>query len=81
MWYPPFCKIVSVHFQGNVENIVAKTAKYFKHCRKTQNISQKIQVLGPVPSYISKIKTNTDGRLFLNAKMTITWVRYFHKPK
>ena len=57
MWYPPFCKIVSVHFQGNVENIVAKTAKYFLNtAEKTQNISQKIQVLGPVPSYISKIK-------------------------
>ena len=35
MWYPPFCKIVSVHFQGNVENIVAKNGKiFFKHCRK-----------------------------------------------
>ena len=52
-----FVKIVSVHFQGNVENIVAKTAKYFLNtAEKTQNISQKIQVLGPVPSYISKIK-------------------------
>lgn len=35
MWYPPFCKIVSVHFQGNVENIVAENGKiFFKHCRK-----------------------------------------------
>ena len=48
---------MSVHFQGNVENTVAKTAKYFLNtAEKTQNISQKIQVLGPVPSYISKIK-------------------------
>ena len=42
---------------GNVENTVAKTAKYFLNtAEKTQNVSQKIQVLGPVPSYISKIK-------------------------
>lgn len=55
--YPPFCKIVSVHFSGSVESKVEKAAKFFLDAaRKIGKVNQKIQVLGPLPSYISKIK-------------------------
>lgn len=57
MWYPPFCKIISVHFQGVSETLVPQTARYFvKELGDIKKLSQKIQVLGPIPSYISKLK-------------------------
>ena len=57
MWYPPFCKIISVQFQGASEGLVAQSAKYFvKAVGDIKELNQKIQVLGPIPSYISKIK-------------------------
>ncbi len=57
MWYPPFCKIISVQFQGSSEGLVSQAAKYFvKAVGDIKDMGQRIQVLGPIPSYISKIK-------------------------
>ncbi len=58
MWYPPFCKLVSVHFQGSSELFTARAARYFvKEIGDIQSIGQRIQVLGPIPAYISKLKS------------------------
>lgn len=57
MWYPPFSKIVSVQLQGSSETLVSQAAKYFvKEVRNLSELNQKIQILGPIPAYISKIK-------------------------
>lgn len=57
MWYPPFCKIISVMFMGSDEERTAHTARFFvEKLPKLKEQEQKIQVLGPIPSYISKIK-------------------------
>lgn len=57
MWYPPFCEIVSVQLQGSSETLVPQAAKYFvKELGDISGLGQKIQMLGPIPSYISKIK-------------------------
>lgn len=57
LWYPPFCKIISVLFQGTVENTVSQGARYFLDSLDNMDTAnQKIQVLGPIPSYVSKIK-------------------------
>ncbi len=57
MWYPPFCKIVSVHFQGASETLVPQAARYFvKEMGELSGMGQKIQLLGPIAAYISKIK-------------------------
>ena len=57
MWYPPFCKIISVHFQGSSENTCANASRFFaKSLGDLKRFGQKIQLLGPIPSYISKIK-------------------------
>lgn len=57
MWYPPFSKIVSVQLQGGSETLVAQAAKYFvKEVGNLSELNQKIQILGPIPAYISKIK-------------------------
>lgn len=57
MWYPPFCKIISVQFQGNDETLTSETARRFAaEIGDIKSLGQKIQLLGPIPSYISKIK-------------------------
>ncbi|MBQ8300676.1 MAG: primosomal protein N', partial [Clostridia bacterium] len=57
MWYPPLCKIISVHFQGSSENACANASRFFaKSLGDLKRFGQKIQLLGPIPSYISKIK-------------------------
>lgn len=57
MWYPPFCSIVSVAFQGTDEKLTGNAARYFlTQTDDLKELTQKIQVLGPIPSYISKIK-------------------------
>ncbi len=57
MWYPPFCKMVGVYFQGAAEELVSRTARYFvKALGDIKTMGQKIQVLGPIPAYVSKVK-------------------------
>lgn len=57
MRYPPFCKIVSVQFQGGDEQKVSECARYFAlRLGDIKQFSQNIQLLGPIPSYISRIK-------------------------
>ncbi|MCH5210262.1 MAG: primosomal protein N' [Oscillospiraceae bacterium] len=57
LWYPPFCKMVGVQFQGSSEETTAKSAGCFvKALGNIKEMGQKIQVLGPIPSYVSKIK-------------------------
>lgn len=57
MWYPPFCDMVLIGFSSVSESLVSQTAKYFaKYLDTLSKLPQKVQVLGPVPSGISKIK-------------------------
>ncbi len=57
MWYPPFCKIIGIVFQGTEQSIVSEAARYFAcEIENTKTMAQKIQILGPIPSYVSKIK-------------------------
>lgn len=84
MWYPPFCKIVSVQFQGSDEQKTGDTARRFREeVGDIKAIGQKIQVLGPIPAYISKVKNkyrwqiifkceddDALGKRLFNAEMT-----------
>ncbi len=57
MWYPPFCEIVSVIFSGANENVTAQCARFFaKNLAAAKEALEKIQFLGPIPAYISRIK-------------------------
>ena len=56
MWYPPFCKMTGVYFQSSDEGKTAMASRYFANAMgDIQSLGQKIQVLGPIPSAISKI--------------------------
>lgn len=67
MWYPPFCEIVSVIFSGSSENITKQCAKFFAKKFADCDI-QKIQLLGPIPAYISKIKNKYIYRMIIKCE-------------
>lgn len=84
MWYPPFCQIISVQFSGSDEVKTADTARRFKEeIGDVKALGQRVQLLGPIPAYISKIKNkyrhqiifkcedeDALGKILLKAEMT-----------
>ncbi len=67
MWYPPFCEIISVIFSGGSENVTAQCAKFFAKNLADEE-TQKIQLLGPIPAYISKIKNKYIYRMIIKCE-------------
>lgn len=69
MWYPPFCEIYSVIFNGKNESNTARCAKFFaKNIAEIGNLGQKTQILGPIPAYISKIKNKYIFRIIIKCE-------------
>lgn len=69
MWYPPFCEMVSVIFSGRNESITQRCARFFvKNIAEIGELSQKTQVLGPIPAYISKIKNKYIFRILIKCE-------------
>ena len=57
MWYPPFCEMVCIMISDTNENKTKRAAMEFKTAFGDINkIAQKIAILGPIPSGISRIK-------------------------
>ena len=57
MWYPPFAKIIAVCFSGEGHDKTSYCANLFKNSLgDITMIEQNIQILGPIPAAISKIK-------------------------
>lgn len=56
LWYPPYCDMVLVGFSGQSLNSVSDCAKEFGAYIKKMEFSQRIDILGPIPSAVSKIK-------------------------
>lgn len=66
MWYPPFSKLIAVLFSGEDNDLVSKTAKLFlKSMGDISEINQNIQILGPIPSALSKIKNKYRWQLLI----------------
>ena len=69
MWYPPFCEMISVLFTGVSEAMVAQCARSFaRYVAPIKNSTQKIQILGPVPAAITKIKNKYRWRLLIKCE-------------
>lgn len=69
MWYPPYSDIISIMFSGSSESIVPQAAKYFlKLLGKPENLGQKVQILGPVPSAVSKIKNKYRWQILIKCE-------------
>ncbi len=57
MWYPPFCDIISIQFSGISWQNVSRCARYFKKTMDYAGYPEgQCQILGPLPSAVSKIK-------------------------
>lgn len=57
LWYPPFAQISAVCFSGDSEERVAYCANLFKDSLgDITMLRQNIQILGPIPAAVSKIK-------------------------
>ncbi len=66
LWYPPFAELVSVLFSGESEDLVPRAARFFaKQLNGLEKLGQRVQVLGPVPAYISKIKNKFRWRILI----------------
>lgn len=69
MWYPPFCEMISVLFTGANEAMVAQCARSFaRSVLPIKNSRQRIQLLGPVPAAITKIKNKYRWRLIIKCE-------------
>ena len=69
MWYPPFCEMVSVLFSAGFEKTVAQCARAFaQNIFHIKNMGQKMQILGPVPATITKIKNKYRWRILIKCE-------------
>lgn len=66
MRYPPFCELVSVIFSSGSESAAAGCARFFaKELEGAKEEYGGIQILGPIPAYISKIKNKYIYRILI----------------
>jgi len=67
--YPPFSRLINCLFQGNNETAVArvadKTSEYLRKGIHKNKWSASLEILGPVPAPISKIKGRYRWQLLL----------------
>ncbi len=57
MWYPPYSEMICIRFSGDSNDITRKSAFMFRDAFGDINkISDKIAILGPIPSGVSRIK-------------------------
>lgn len=57
LYYPPFCNLIKLIFQNEIEEKAIKIANNFKmDMEKYFSDNDKIQVMGPAPALISKFK-------------------------
>ena len=69
MTYPPFCELISILFTGPYENTVAQCSRFFaRQILDIRNKDKSIQILGPVPAAITKIKNKFRWRILIKCK-------------
>jgi len=69
LWYPPFCQITSVIFSSKNEFSAAKCARCFaKSMMPAKEILAKLQILGPIPAYVSRVKNHYIYRLTIKCE-------------
>lgn len=54
--YPPYCDMVLVGFSGPSLNLVTDCAKEFRAFINQTKFNERVEILGPIPSAVSKIK-------------------------
>lgn len=69
MWYPPFSEMICVRFTDNDNDNARKAAFLFKEAFGDINeITEKIAILGPIPSGVSKIKNRYRWQILIKCE-------------
>jgi primosomal protein N' (replication factor Y) len=68
LFLPPFCHMVSLTLRGRKEEKVFKASDNLKAILEKANKSKKIEILGPAPSPISKMKGMYRWNIFLRSE-------------
>ncbi|MBW2328759.1 MAG: primosomal protein N', partial [Deltaproteobacteria bacterium] len=66
--YPPFSRLVNVRFSGENEERVAATAKDMARFLRSAVSSTEIEILGPAPSPLARIKNRYRWQLLLKSR-------------
>ena len=66
--YPPFSRLVNVRFSGENEERVAATAKVVARFLRSTVSSTEIEILGPAPSPLARIKNRYRWQLLLKSR-------------
>lgn len=89
MWYPPFCDMILVMFSALSETLVQQASKFFaKQLSAAGELPQKVRILGPIPSAVTKIKNKYRWQLVikcdnadaLNVILTEAQLACLHNP-
>jgi primosomal protein N' (replication factor Y) (superfamily II helicase) len=68
LYLPPFCHMVNLTLRGRKEERVFNASQNLKSSIDDENMSKKIDILGPAPSPISKMKGMYRWNIFLRAE-------------
>ena len=68
LYLPPFCHMASLTLRGRKEERVFKASEKLKDSLEKENKSKNIEILGPAPSPISKMKGMYRWNIFLRAE-------------
>ena len=66
LWYPPFCEMVCIGFSGEKIRDVSEAATAFSE--KLRGMQGRFQVLGPIPSAVSRIKKKYRWQIILKCE-------------
>lgn len=69
MWYPPFCDMITIGFQGPSEQVVRSCANtYAKALLKLAEVKSNARMIGPIRASVSKIKNKYRWQIILKVK-------------
>ncbi len=68
LWYPPYCDMILIGFSGFSLNAVSECAKDFEKALKTASVLQNVDILGPIPSGVSKIKNKYRWQILIKCE-------------
>ncbi len=69
MWYPPYSEMICIRFSGDDNDITRKSAFLFRDAfGDIDKIPEKLAILGPIPSGVSRIKGKYRWQILLKCE-------------
>lgn len=69
MWYPPYCEMICILITDSDKQNAMKAAHYFRNeFGDINSIEQRLAILGPIPSGISKIKNKYRWQILIKCE-------------